>query len=296
MKKKLISLLLVTAVLVSACGAEEETSEDDVEIEESEVPKSDEASDDDGEGIFSMITEGNETETTAVADEESATETADAETATASTDYAEGTTETATASTYDPVYVDADVTIEQSDVNSNLWVITNTSTTTYHMCVNNDNVQGGDHVSDYCFLPGEVIYYFASADDGEVTEDSFLFTEDDICEAGENYDAQFSVVTISYDEMKFEDDGYGNALYHLEDVWDIHKSKISYQEEKYIEDAYVVYFRLLDADGNVICEPEDYDDIINVAGVDCLCLYDVIAGDPSILSSWDHAEFYVRQF
>lgn len=159
MKKKLIALLLATATIVSACGAEaKESDEEDVEtIDEEESSKSDEAVEDDdddegdGNGLFGLGDGAATTDTN---------EPAAAETQTAGDARAASDAQTRTVTYID----DASVTVEQSDVNANLWVITNTSTTTYHIQPKEE--WNGDMIVDSSFAPGEVLYYFATSDDG----------------------------------------------------------------------------------------------------------------------------------
>lgn len=284
MKKKLIALFLVTTTLVSACGAEEETSKEDIEINETEeTPKADSASTTDDEEVAK--TDGEETATSG-----DATAT-DGNMATG--DAAEDGRATETKETY----VDASVTVEQSDVNSNLWIITNTSDTTYNMSINDTCSLDGYELWDGFFAPGEVLYYFSSVDDGEISKDSFLFTKDGVSDLGEKRDTQCSVVTVSFDSSKYDESklyDWGYAIYSLDDVWEAYKSKICYPDvepKKYC--TYVIYFRLFDANGNVIYEPADLDQFFDFAGKNYYALDEGLLGNPSIISEWDHAEFYV---
>ena len=272
MKKKLIALLLVTATLVSACGAKEETSKEDVEINETEeTPKADSASTTDDEEVAK--TDGEE-----IATSGDATAT-DGNMATG--DAAEDGRGTETKETY----VDASVTVEQSDVNSNLWIITNTSDTTYNMSINDTCSLDGYELWDGFFAPGEVLYYFSSVDDGEISKDSFLFTEDG---AGEKRDTQCSVVTISFDSSKYDESklyDWGYATYSLDDVLEALETEKGF--------TCVIYFRLFDADGNVIYEPADLEGFVDFVGKEYFALDEGLMGDPEAITNWDHAEFYV---
>lgn len=288
MKKKLIALLLATATMVSACGADaEEPDEEDVEtIDEEESPKSDEAEDEDddesdGDGLFGL---GDSTTTdsdvTAAAETQAAPE-AVGDTGAMCFDY---DAEFEKGKTYE----EASVTVEQSDVNSNLWIITNTSTTTYSMY--------GEYFNDRCFAPGEKHYMFRSSSDGEFTKESLWFSESeyDVVEMGSNYDVQTGVVTVEFDPSRYDDsqieNGYG--LYDLKDVREAYIPKMVYEDiENMSDDTYTMYFRLLDADGNVIYEPKDFDEFQETQGY-FMDLGYAIYLDPSI-TSWDHAEFYV---
>ncbi len=291
MKKKLIALLLATATFVSACGAEaEEPDEEDVEtIDEEESPKSDEAEDEDddesdGDGLFGLgdvaTTDSN---ATAVAETQAAGETQAA------------TSDAACETACEPEPLaseDVSVTIERSDVNNNLWVITNTSTTTYHIQPQFDS--WGDSIVDSSFAPGEVLYFFATSEDGEITKDSFLFSEATY-EMGSDYDTQCAVVSVSYDDSKCADGSDDFTMYGLEDVWEAYKKKIVYEDvEDRHYDSRVIYFRLYDADGNVIYEPDCADDFAEMMGMYCAILEEGIYWDTSIITNWDHAEFYIK--
>ncbi len=279
MKKKIIALLLATATLVSACGAKEETSKEDVEINETEeTPKADSAS--------------------TIADEEVVK--TDGEEVSTSGDATDGNMATGGAFAVNDTgktYEEASVTIEQSDVNSNLWIITNNSSVTYRIIINSSQNPDGDFPSDSYFAPGEVLYYFTSTDEAEIVKDLFLFAEDNIGNMGEDYDAQSSVVTVSYDSSKYDESAIyerGYALYSLDDVWDAYKSTVCYQNVESVKDhTHVVYFRLFDANGNVIYEPDDLEQIKDVANNKYFFMWEGLLGDPSIISNWDHAEFYI---
>lgn len=290
MKKKLIALLLATATFVSACGAEaEEPEEEDVEtIDEEETPKSDEAEDEDGDegegdGLFGLgdLATTNQDVTAASEDQAGGDIVADASGGAMAFDY-EAEFEKGKS------YEEASVTVEQSDVNSNLWIITNTSTTTYSMY--------GKYYNDRCFAPGEKHYMFRSSSDGEFTKESLWFSESeyDVVEMGSNYDVQTGVVTVEFDPSRYDDsqieNGYG--LYDLKDVREAYIPKMVYEDiENMSDDTYTMYFRLLDADGNVIYEPKDFDEFQETQGY-FMDLGYAIYLDPSI-TSWDHAEFYV---
>lgn len=286
-EEKLIALLLATATIVSACGAEaKESDEEDVEnIDEEESSKSDEAEEDDdddegdGNGLFGLGDGAATTDTN---------EPAAAETQTVGDMQAVSNGQPTTVTYID----DASVTVEQSDVNANLWVITNTSTTTYH--IQPKESSNGDMIVDSSFAPGEVLYYFAASDDGEITKDSFKFSTDDAYEMGSEFDTQCAVVTASFDDSKCND--YGDTtMYALDDVWEAYKEKMIYEDvESRQYDARVVYFRLYDADGNVIYEPASADEFSEWMGMYCAFLVEGIYWDPSVITNWDHAEFYVK--
>ena len=291
MKKKLIALLLATATIVSACGAEaEEPDEEDVEtIDEEESPKSDEAEDEDddeegdGDGLFGVgEVATTDTNVTAAAETQAAPE------AVGDT----GGSQELMASE------DVSVTIEQSDINSNLWVITNTSTTTYHIQPNSFAQNGRCWVADSCFAPGEVLYYFSASDDEEVTKDTFEFYEETYYQIGSDYDTQCGIVTVKFDQSKYDDSdvqSQGVAHYALDDVVEAYKKQIVYENpDEVCELSYVIYFRLFDADGNVVYEPADYKEFKEAVMADYAFLYEGLYLDPTYLSNWDHAEFYVK--
>ena len=266
MKKKLIALLLATATFVSACGAEaEEPDEEDSEtIDEEEPPKSDEAEDEDDEGDGLLgLGDVATTDTNATAVPEAQCD---------STTIEKEAPKTAK---------DASVTIEQSDVNSNLWVITNNSTNAYYMIPHDPYSLGAIVPYDEYLAPGESIYYFAISDENGYVKDAFLFGETEIKE-GDFGDIECAVVTVSYDSSKL-DRGY---QYILDDVWDVIEPEMKHEDNRmdknYLK---VTYFRLFDADGNVIYEPEIFSDF------NCSNLYFTLTyGD---IKNWDHAEFYV---
>ncbi|SHH48276.1 hypothetical protein SAMN02745229_00548 [Butyrivibrio fibrisolvens DSM 3071] len=281
MKKKIIALLLVTATLVSACGAEEETSKEDIEINETEeTPKADSVSTTDDEEVAK--TDGEETATSGDAT------TTDGNMATGGALAVNDTGKT---------YEEASVTIEQSDVNSNLWIITNKSSATYRVITGGSQDPDGFWPRDSYFAPGEVLYYFTSPDEAENVNDLFLFAEDDISNMGEDYDTQCSVVTISYDSSKYDESAIyerGYALYSLDDVWDKYKLDVCYPNMESVKDyTHVIYFRLFDADGNVIYEPADLEQFKDLANREYFDIWEGLLADPSIISNWDHAEFYI---
>jgi hypothetical protein len=289
MKKKFIALLLVTATMMSACGKEEEPEEEDVEIEESEdTPKSDSISDEEDNsspfGLGDSFTSGDEAATTSEAP--------------ANAEAQAQTTGTAVADTQAPEEVtDADISVERSDVNENLWIITNNSFDSYEISAKPEFTDGYFYMHDNCFSPGEKLYYFVSKDIGDLTKESFeVYTTP--YELGALYDTQCGVVTVSFDSSKYDgssadSDGYG--IYALDDVWEAYSSKIVYEEpEQMMESTCIVYFRLFDADGNVIYEPADCAEEYEMTGTDFISLYEGLHLDASILSSWDHAELYLK--
>ena len=182
--------------------------------------------------------------------------------------------------------------MEQSDVNSNLWIITNTSTTTYSMY--------GEYFNDRCFAPGEKHYMFRSSSDGEFTKESLWFCESeyDVVEMGSDYDVQTGVVTVKIDPSKYDDSQkkFGYATYELGDVKEAFIPKMVYENVEHMSgQTYTLYFRVFDADGNVIYEPKDRDELVETqTSSGFVALYDVLyLQDLSAFSSWDHAEFYV---
>ncbi len=281
MRKKFIAIILATVAITSACGVAEEKSEEDIEIDEStEVPKTD---------SVTSTEDGEKTETT------------NTTTSSNSEAYMEGYTQTdgeASGGTNDGLPVideNASYTLEQSDVNSNLWVITNTSDVIYSIEPGDAYDLYGDLVLDQSFEPGEVLYYYATENDYEISKDAFSFIVNDSANIGGADDIQCSIVTVSYDASKYDDsavDAVGFAYYDLDDVWEAYQSTVHYQDGILkSKNTHITYFRLFDADGNVIYEPED---IFAIDDVTEDCRVTNLKMDPSILSKWDHAEFYVK--
>ena len=60
--------------------------------------------------------------------------------------------------------------------------------------------------------------------------------------------------------------------------------------------SYVVYFRLLDANGNVMYEPSELHDLDPVLDGSNLSSSGISLKLETSLADWDHAEFYVISF
>ena len=266
MKKRFIVMLMATALLASACGAENKNSAEDSEVADEVVS----AASDEAKTI-----------------EESPAPAA-SEAAAASSD-----TQTTQGGLQDAIN-NAGISLKKSDINSNLWVLTNTSDTAYRVDVADYCVCFPELFYDAYFEPGEIIYYYATSDDPDISMNLIECYEADESRKGLQNDIQCAVIEASYDSSKYSDASLktmGFATYDLADVWTEYQSKVNYKDDYLHSDVCnIVFFRLFDADGNVIYEPTNYNELRDTTSSGRI---ENLKMDPAILTNWDHAEFYI---